>query len=155
MNDSAVLLTRIGISLSQSIEDDIESQFFGLRRHRIFGSLGALVSPFLIKAVKASFKTSALPFISILIFSQYCENLTFWQLWLFSNFQKSQSHDFDFFQNPKKVKVMTLTFLKIPRKSKSWLWLFSKSQKSQSHDFDLTFIMTFLIFFIFYGAQSS
>ena len=71
MNDSAVLLTRIGISLSQSIEDDIESQFFGLRRHRIFGSLGALVSPFLIKAVKASFKTSALPFISILIFFKW------------------------------------------------------------------------------------
>jgi hypothetical protein len=39
----------------------------------------------------------------------------------------SQSHDFDFFQNPKKVKVMTLTFFKI--------------QKSQSpdFDFDLTF----------------
>jgi hypothetical protein len=32
--------------------------------------------------------------------------------------QKS-SHDLDFFENPKKVKVMTLTFLKIPRKSKS------------------------------------
>jgi hypothetical protein len=28
--------------------------------------------------------------------------------------QESQSHDFDFFQNPKKVKVMTLTFFKGP-----------------------------------------
>jgi hypothetical protein len=32
--------------------------------------------------------------------------------------QKS-SHDFDFFEKNKKVKVMTLTFLKNPKKSKS------------------------------------
>ena len=44
-------------------------------------------------------------------------------LWLFWKKQKSQSNDFDFFQNPKKVKVMTLTFFKFPKKSKSWLWL--------------------------------
>ena len=47
-------------------------------------------------------------------------------LWLFLKSQESQSHDFDFFQNPKKVKVMTLTFFKFQKKSKSWLWLFLK-----------------------------
>jgi hypothetical protein len=33
--------------------------------------------------------------------------------------KSSQSHDFDFFEKNKKVKVMTLTFLKNPKKSKS------------------------------------
>jgi hypothetical protein len=42
--------------------------------------------------------------------------------------KSSQSHDFDFFQNPKKVKVMTLTFFKNPKKS-----------QSPDFDFDLTF----------------
>jgi hypothetical protein len=54
---------------------------------------------------------------------------------IFSKFQKSQSHDFDFFEKYKKVKVMTL--------------IFSKFQKSQSHDFDLTFIKTFFSFLYF------
>jgi len=54
--------------------------------------------------------------------------LVFWKkskswLWLFWDFEKSQSHDFDFLGILKKVKVMTLTFLGFRKKSKSWLWL--------------------------------
>ena len=50
----------------------------------------------------------------------------------------------DFFEKTKKVKVMTLTFLEIWKKSKSWLWLWL--------DF-LTFFTIFSFFFRYFDSK--